>query len=68
MILRGQVLELEARELKNEKTILIFSITDDTDTIGGEAFPEKRAGPGSAGRDQKGGFYKLRGVTTIDRF
>ena len=33
MIVRGQVMEVEAREIRNEKTILIFPITDFTDSI-----------------------------------
>ena len=33
VIVRGQVMEVEAREIRNEKTILIFPITDFTDSI-----------------------------------
>ncbi len=68
VILRGQILELEARELRNEKTILIFSITDFTDTIGVKLFLKNEQAQEVLGQIKKGGFYKLRGVTTIDRF
>ncbi len=33
VIIRWQVMDVEAREIRNEKTILIFPITDFTDTI-----------------------------------
>ena len=33
MIIRGQVMDVEAREIRNEKTILIFPVTDFTDSI-----------------------------------
>lgn len=31
--IRGQIMSLEKREIRNEKTIIIFSITDFTDSI-----------------------------------
>ena len=33
VIIRGQVMDVEAREIRNEKTILIFPVTDFTDSI-----------------------------------
>ena len=33
VVIRGKVVTLEKREIRNEKTILIFSMTDFTDTI-----------------------------------
>ena len=33
VIIRGQVIDVEAREIRNEKTILIFPVTDFTDSI-----------------------------------
>ncbi len=33
VIIRGQVMEVDAREIRNEKTILIFPVTDFTDSI-----------------------------------
>ncbi len=34
VIIRGQVMDVEAREIRNEKTILIFPVTDFTDYCG----------------------------------
>jgi DNA polymerase-3 subunit alpha (Gram-positive type) len=34
VIIRGQVLSVETRELRNEKTLFIFNLTDFTDSIG----------------------------------
>lgn len=42
--IRGQVLSFEARELRIAKTLLIFNITDFTDTITVENVVEERAG------------------------
>ena len=33
VVIQGKILKLDAREIKNEKTIIIFDVTDFTDTI-----------------------------------
>ena len=66
--IRGQVTSVEAREIRNEKTIYMFNITDFTDTITVKIFLHneqvKEIGQGV----KKGAFLKLKGVTTIDKF
>ena len=33
VVIRGKILSLDSREIRNEKTILMFNVTDFTDTI-----------------------------------
>jgi DNA polymerase-3 subunit alpha (Gram-positive type) len=68
VIIRGQILTLESRELRNEKTILIFDITDFTDTIGVKMFLKNEMAAEVKGSLKEGAFFQLRGVTTIDKF
>ena len=66
--IRGQVLTMESREIRNEKTILMFNVTDFTDTITVKMFLENDQVPEITGRLKKGGFVKIKGRTTIDKF
>jgi DNA polymerase-3 subunit alpha (Gram-positive type) len=68
VIIRGQVLDVEAREIRNEKTILIYPITDFTDTITVKMFLRNEQVPEIKEAIKKGAFLKLKGVTCIDRF
>jgi DNA polymerase-3 subunit alpha (Gram-positive type) len=68
VIVRGQVMEVEAREIRNEKTILIFPITDFTDSIVVKMFLRNEQVPEVTEHVKKGAFLKFRGVTTVDRF
>ncbi|MDC7288276.1 PolC-type DNA polymerase III [Blautia schinkii] len=68
VIVRGQVIDVEAREIRNEKTILIFPLTDFTDSIVVKMFLRNEQVPEVTESVKKGAFLKLRGVTTIDRF
>ncbi|MDE6313890.1 MAG: PolC-type DNA polymerase III [Lachnospiraceae bacterium] len=68
VVIKGKVLEVTERAIRNEKTIVSFSITDFTDTImvkmfcRDEILPELREGI------RKGAFLKVKGITTVDRF
>lgn len=68
VIIRGQVLDVEAREIRNEKTILIYPVTDFTDSIVIKMFLRNEQVPEIKEYIKKGAFLKLKGVTTIDRF
>ncbi len=68
VIIRGQVMDVEAREIRNEKTILIFPVTDFTDSIVIKMFLRNEQVPEVTAEIKKGAFLKLKGVTTIDRF
>lgn len=66
--IRGQVTSVEAREIRNEKTIYMFNITDFTDTITVKIFLHNEQVAEIKDGIKKGAFLKLKGVTTIDKF
>ncbi len=68
VVIRGKVLSLETREIRNEKTIIMFSITDFTDTMMVKMFSKNEFVADITSEVKKGAFLKLKGVTTIDRF
>ena len=68
VVIRCQVMDVEAREIRNEKTILIFPVTDFTDSIVVKMFLRNEQVPEIKESIKKGAFLKIRGVTTIDRF
>ena len=64
----GKIISFETREIRNEKTIIIFSVTDFTDTITVKMFARNDQLPEILGELKKGAFVKIKGVTTIDKF
>lgn len=66
--IRGQILSLDTREIRNEKTIVILSMTDFTDTIVLKIFTRNENLSEILAGLKKGAFIKVKGVTTIDRF
>ncbi|MCI8874051.1 MAG: PolC-type DNA polymerase III [Lachnospiraceae bacterium] len=68
VVIRGKVLSLDTREIRNEKTIIMFSVTDFTDTIMIKMFAKNENVPEITSNVKKGAFLKIKGITTIDRF
>ncbi len=69
VVIRGQILSMEERPIRGEKTILMFSVTDFTDTIMVKMFcKDEYLKEIKDGGVAKGAFLKIKGVTTIDRF
>ena len=66
--IRGQIMTLETREIRNEKTIIIFSITDFTDSITVKMFARNDQVEEILEGIKPKAFIKLKGVTTIDRY
>ena len=66
--IRGQVLSCDLRELRIGKTLICFNITDFTDTIAVKMFVKNEQVEELSGVIKAGAFFKLTGVTTIDRF
>ena len=64
----GKIISFDTREIRNEKTIIIFSVTDFTDTITVKMFAKNEQLPEILGELKKGAFVKVKGVTTIDKF
>ncbi len=69
VIIRGKVLSYDEREIaKIEKTIMIFTVTDLTDTIGVKIFVKTEQVDEIKGFLQKGNFLKIKGVAMMDKF
>lgn len=67
-MIRGQILSLDTRPIRNEKTIVIMSVTDFTDTIVLKIFARDENLDELLGGLKKGAYVKIKGVTTIDKF
>ncbi len=65
---RGKVISFDTREIRNEKTIVIFSVTDFTDTIMIKLFMQNDRLPDILSEVKPGAFLKIKGVTNIDKF
>ena len=68
IVIRGQVISFDTREIRNEKTIIMFAVTDFTDSIMVKMFVKNEQLPQILGEVKKGAFLKIKGVTAIDRF
>ena len=66
--IRCQVMAVETREIRNEKTIVILSVTDFTDSIVLKIFSRNDQLEELLEGLKKGAFLKIKGVTTIDKF
>lgn len=66
--IRGQILSVEARELRMGKMLFIFNITDFTDTITVKLFVKMEQADELKSAITVNSFFKLSGVTTIDRY
>lgn len=66
--IRGKVRALETREIRNERTIVSFEITDFTDTIKVKMFVHNEQLVELTGDLKVGAFLKLKGVTVNDTF
>ncbi len=65
---RGKVLDKESRLLRSGKTIIIFHLTDFTDTITVKMFADEGSLEDMDKAVAPGGFIRLQGMATIDRF
>ncbi len=68
VVIRGRILSVDSREIRNEKTILMFNVTDFTDTITVKMFLLTAQMPEVTEKIKKGAFVKIKGVTIVDKF
>lgn len=68
VVIRGKILSVDTREIRNEKTIIIFSVTDFTDTIVLKIFASNDDVPELLKEISGGKFVRVKGVATIDKF
>ena len=68
IIIQGQVLKLETKEIPNDKTIVTATVTDFTDSIVVKMFIANPQLPDLFTELKKGCFVKIKGMTGIDKF
>jgi len=68
VVIRGQITSVDTREIRGEKTIVIMSMTDFTDTIVLKVFTPNELKSDLLAELGKGKFITVKGVTTIDKF
>ena len=66
--IRCKVMTLDSREIRNEKTIIMLTVTDFTDSIGVKIFTRTEECKELLPELKPGAFLKIRGVTTIDKY
>ena len=68
VVIRGKILSVDTREIRNAKTLIIFSVTDFTDTIVLKIFARNDDVPELLKEISGGKFVRVKGVATIDKF
>ncbi len=68
VVIRGKILSFDRRDIKNEKTILIFDVTDFTDTMTVKMFVKTEQVEEIAPALKEGSFIKVKGISMMDKF
>ena len=68
VVVRGKIIQLETREIRNEKTIVMFAVTDFTDTIKAKVFTKNERLPELLDKLKEGAFIKMKAVAMMDQF
>ncbi len=68
VVIVGKILSKEEREIRNEKTIVMFNVTDFTDTITVKIFVKNEQLEDISGKLSKGAFVRIKGMAVFDRF
>ena len=67
-MIRGEILNFDSRELRNGRGLLVFAVTDDTDTIMVKIFVKAEQIPELSKILKKGTFIKVKGKVMTDSF
>ena len=65
---KGKIIREDSREIKNERTILMYDITDYTDTMTFKMFVHNDQVAEVKADLKMGAFVKLKGIAAIDAF
>lgn len=68
VVIRGKIIAMDQREIKNERTILIFDVTDFTDTMTIKIFTLNEQLAEVTEGIKTGAFVKIKGMTMVDKF
>ena len=68
VVIRGKIIKTDKREIKNEKTIFFYDITDFTDTLTFKIFVSNDQAEEMKDSLKVGSFVKVKGMAVIDKF
>lgn len=68
VVIRGKVIRAEKRELRSGNKLMIFDITDFSDSITVKMFLREGQEEDATAAIKEGNFIKIKGITTIDKF
>ena len=68
IVFRGQIIATDVKEIKNERSIYTFVVTDFTDSIACKIFVANEALPEAQDTIKKGVFVKIKGNASFDTF
>ena len=68
VVVQGKILKLETREIKNEKTIIFFDVTDFSDTMTVKMFAKNDQVKEITDGLKVGSFIKVKGIAMMDKF
>lgn len=68
VVISGMIRKVDEREIRNERTILMFDITDFTDTITVKMFVRNDQLPEVKEYIKKKNFIKVKGIAALDRY
>lgn len=68
VVVSGQIIRFERREVRNGRTLVLFDITDFTDTISVKMFPRENQVERLLANVKDGVFVSLKAVASIDKF
>lgn len=66
--IHGKILFVDTREIRNEKTIIMFDVTDFTDTLTVKIFAQNENVKEILGNIAPGAFVKVHGLAQVDKF
>jgi len=66
--IRGMVMSLDMREIRGERTIVMFAVTDFTDSISAKIFVHNEQVKELTSKLKNGVFVKIRGICMLDKF
>ncbi len=68
VVIHGKIINIDTREIRMEKTIIMFDITDFTDTITVKLFVKNEELGDVLAKLKKGNFYIIKGMAVFDKF
>ncbi len=68
VVIHGKIIHFDKREIKNEKTILFFDVTDFTDTLTVKIFVSNEHVAELSESLKQGSFVKIKGIAMMDKF